>query len=185
MFGRPVEPPSVTLDQESFRALASEVRVEILKQLDARRMTVTDLSNALSLSKSTLLEHLERLQAAALVKRIDEGRKWIYYELTAKARRVLHPERVKIIVSLATAVVLVSVGALALLAGYQGSVTPLSETSDAAFPRAQLQSVVPSASDSVFLGIGLLALAAIPLFLAFLMWRRAGQRATEPSPPAA
>src|SRR5213592_412064 len=35
----------ITLDQESFRALASDVRVEVLKRLDARRETVTDLSN--------------------------------------------------------------------------------------------------------------------------------------------
>ena len=48
----------ITLDQESFKALASDVRVEILKRLDVRRETVTDLSNLLSLSKPTLLEHL-------------------------------------------------------------------------------------------------------------------------------
>src|SRR5207249_2121871 len=48
----------ITLDQESFKALASDVRVGILKRLDVRRETVTDLSNLLSLSKPTLLEHL-------------------------------------------------------------------------------------------------------------------------------
>jgi len=86
----------ITLDQESFRALASGVRVDILKRLDARRETVTDLSNLLALSKPTLLEHLEKLQTAGLVKRIDEGRKWIYYELSDKGRKILHPERVAI-----------------------------------------------------------------------------------------
>jgi len=43
----PLEGPRVTLDQASFRALASEVRVEVLKKLDERRMTVTDLANVL------------------------------------------------------------------------------------------------------------------------------------------
>jgi DNA-binding transcriptional ArsR family regulator len=108
----------ITLDQESFRALASDVRVEILKRLDARRETVTDLSNLLALSKPTLLEHLEKLRSAGLVKRIDEGRKWIYYELSRKGRKILHPERVAITLALGSAVVLAAIGAFSLfLAG--------------------------------------------------------------------
>lgn len=104
-------PSTITLDQESFRALASEVRVDILKKLDERRQTVTDLSGLLSLSKPTLLEHLEKLQAAGLVKRVDEGRKWIYYELSQKGRKLLHPEKVAIVLVLSSAVVLAAVGA--------------------------------------------------------------------------
>ncbi len=105
----------ITLDQESFRALASDVRVEVLKRLDARRETVTDLSNLLALSKPTLLEHLEKLQSAGLVRRIDEGRKWIYYELTDKGRKILHPERVAITLALGAAVILAAIGAFYLL----------------------------------------------------------------------
>src|SRR5439155_312751 len=91
-----------------FKALASDVRVGILKRLDVRRETVTDLSNLLSLSKPTLLEHLEKLQSAGLVKRVDEGRKWIYYELSDKGRKILHPERVAITLVLCLAIVLVA-----------------------------------------------------------------------------
>ncbi len=114
----PLEGPRVTLDQASFRALASEVRVEVLKKLDERRMTVTDLANALQLSKPTLLEHLEKLQAADLVKRIDEGRKWIYYELTGRGKKILHPERVTIVVSLCLSIFLGAAGVLALASGF-------------------------------------------------------------------
>src|SRR6266705_1533551 len=110
----------ITLDQESFRALASDVRVEVLKRLDARRETVTDLSNLLALSKPTLLEHLEKLQSAGLVRRIDEGRKWIYYELTDKGRKILHPERVAITLALAAAVGLAIVGAVYVLLASSG-----------------------------------------------------------------
>src|SRR5256885_2653392 len=113
----PLEGPRVTLDQASFRALASEVRVEVLKKLDERRMTVTDLANALDLSKPTLLEHLEKLQTAELVKRIDEGRKWIYYELTGRGKKILHPERVTIVVSLCLSMFLAAAGIFALAAG--------------------------------------------------------------------
>src|SRR2546425_7248235 len=113
----PLEGPRVTLDQASFRALASEVRVEVLKKLDERRMTVTDLANALDLSKPTLLEHLEKLQTAELVKRIDEGRKWIYYELTGRGRKILHPEKVTIVISLCLSMFLAAAGIFALASG--------------------------------------------------------------------
>src|SRR3989454_821273 len=116
----PLEGPRVTLDQASFRALASEVRIEVLKKLDERRMTVTDLANVLSLSKPTLLEHLEKLQQADLVKRLDEGRKWIYYELTGRGKKILHPERVTIVVSLCLSFLLAAAGAFALLSGLSG-----------------------------------------------------------------
>lgn len=108
-------PAKITLDQESFKALASEVRVDILKKLDERRQTVTDLSNFMGLSKPTLLEHLEKLQNAGLVKRVDEGRKWIYYELSDKGRKVLHPERVSIVLALSSAAGLVAIGIFSLL----------------------------------------------------------------------
>src|SRR5256885_15106793 len=113
----PLEGPRVTLDQASCRALASEVRVEVLKKLDERRMTVTDLANVLDLSKPTLLEHLEKLQAAELVKRIDEGRKWIYYELTGRGKKILHPERVTIVVSLCLSFFLAAAGIVAIASG--------------------------------------------------------------------
>jgi predicted transcriptional regulator len=35
---------NVILDQDSFKALSSHVRIDILKFLDQRQMTVTDLS---------------------------------------------------------------------------------------------------------------------------------------------
>src|SRR6267378_8627784 len=122
----------ITLDQESFRALASDVRVGILKRLDARRETVTDLSNLLALIKPTLLEHLEKLQSAGLVKRIDEGRKWIYYELTDKGRKILHPERVAITLALGVAVVLAAIGAFYLLLA--GGVSSAGQTPSANGP---------------------------------------------------
>jgi DNA-binding transcriptional ArsR family regulator len=165
----------ITLDQESFRALASDVRVEILKRLDVRRETVTDLSNLLSLSKPTLLEHLEKLQSASLVKRVDEGRKWIYYELSEKGRKILHPERVAITVALAAAVLLAAVGIFYLLAaGIAASpVAPAPELSqhDRALPAAQQYLAAPGLAP----GVLLIFLSIVALSLALVL-RRVGLR---------
>src|SRR5947209_530526 len=129
----------ITLDQESFKALASDVRVGILKRLDVRRETVTDLSNLLSLSKPTLLEHLEKLQSASLVKRVDEGRKWIYYELSDKGRKILHPERVAITLVLGLTVALAAIGAFLVLSASYGGFTA-APAYNASAPAAQAPS---------------------------------------------
>jgi len=176
-------PGKITLDQESFKALASEVRVGILKTLDERRQTVTDLSNLIGLSKPTLLEHLEKLQAAGLVKRMDEGRKWIYYELTRRGRNILRPHQVKIMISLALSVLLFSASLVAILtaattpvtfSGGTGS-TGGTATTDGAFERfLGGQETFPDAMAAGApgpWGVIVAILAVIPLLLALWYWR--------------
>jgi len=160
-------PPRITLDQESFKALASDVRVGILKVLDERRQTVTDLSNVMGLSKPTLLEHLEKLQAAVLVKRVDEGRKWIYYELSDKGRKILHPEKVSIVVALSSAAALAAIGIVSLLSSSAGLlVGPARGPADSQTGAAPLyEAVTPGTPEFAFL---LFALAAAAVGLAFL-----------------
>jgi DNA-binding transcriptional ArsR family regulator len=163
----------ITLDQESFKALASDVRVGILKRLDVRRETVTDLSSLMNLSKPTLLEHLEKLQVAGLVKRVDEGRKWIYYTLSDKGRKILHPERVAITLALGAAVVLAAIGVFYILfAG--GAFTPGGPL---------LNASAPSRSPDAFAAPGIRGLIAFVLsaasFVAALGLRFFGQRRRE------
>jgi DNA-binding transcriptional ArsR family regulator len=94
----------IVLDTESFRALSSETRVQLLKHLDEKRLTLTNLSKKMELAKATVSSHLESLENAGLIRRIDEGRKWIYYSLTAKGKAVLHPESQKVGVILALSI---------------------------------------------------------------------------------
>jgi DNA-binding transcriptional ArsR family regulator len=83
----------ITLDAETFKALASPTRLMVLRALDERRKTLTEISRNLSLNKATVHEHLQLLASAELVrKRDDEGRKWIYYELTWRGQKLLHPQ---------------------------------------------------------------------------------------------
>lgn len=101
----------IIIDRKALFALASETRIEILKKLDERRTTLTELSESLDMSKTAVKEHLDRLVEAGLVERVDEGRKWIYYELTGKGRRILHPEsRTKIILLLSSAIASIAGG---------------------------------------------------------------------------
>src|SRR5438309_6592351 len=161
----------ITLDQESFRALASDVRVDVLKRLDARRETVTDLSNLMTLSKPTLLEHLEKLQSAGLVKRVDEGRKWIYHELSDKGRKILHPERVAITLALGIAVALAAIGAFLALSA-EAVFSPGSRLLNASAPSAQ-RSLLSGPIGFAVLSFGLaIASGVFALALRFIGQRR-------------
>ena len=171
-------PSTITLDQASFKALASEVRVDVLKKLDERRQTVTDLSGLLGLSKPTLLEHLEKLQGAGLVNRVDEGRKWIYYELSGKGRKLLHPERVAIVLALASVAVLAAVAVFAFLASYAPLATPAATPANATHGQLMVSPApwtvggVPLATIAMLLA----AAAGLVAWILYLVGRRRRER---------
>jgi len=100
----------IVLDERSFKALSADSRVSILKNLNDRRRTLTELSQKLSLGSSTIKEHCDILVNADLIKQIDEGRKWKYYELTQKGKQIIHPslmEEVKVLILLSLATIFV------------------------------------------------------------------------------
>ncbi len=90
--------PSFILTHHTFVALSSPTRVRILKTLNKRRMTLSEISRELNMSKSAISEHLEKLQEADLVKE-ERRRRWIYYSLTEMGEQVVNGEEmiVKII----------------------------------------------------------------------------------------
>jgi DNA-binding transcriptional ArsR family regulator len=90
----------ITLDREAFRTLASRTRIDILKSLDSRRKMLTELARQFGMSPSTIKEHVDNLARAGLVVQIDDGHKWKYYELTPKAREILHPGGTRIYIIL-------------------------------------------------------------------------------------
>ena len=98
------------LDERSFKALSADSRVNILKNLNDRRRTLSELSQKLNLGGSTIKEHCDILVNAQLIKQIDEGRKWKYYELTSKGKQIVQPslmEEVKVLIMLSLATLLI------------------------------------------------------------------------------
>jgi len=95
----------ITLDRDTFKALASDTRLDILKALDERQKTVTELARELDLDKSTVFEHLEKLATpnVGLIQKLEDERKWVYWQLTWKGRRLLHPEAITLALVLSSA----------------------------------------------------------------------------------
>jgi DNA-binding transcriptional ArsR family regulator len=157
----------IVLDTESFRALSSETRVQLLKHLDEKRLTLTNLSKKMELAKATVSSHLESLENAGLIRRIDEGRKWIYYSLTAKGKAVLHPESQKVGVILALSIGLSLIGLVSLLmwvvAEAHGDWTSMAAGYDGGSPVA------------LFLGVGAL-LAGVISYVILIVTVKRSQR---------
>ena len=94
MYGE--EDEKITLDKKAFKTLASDTRIGILKSLGVRRKMLSELAKEHKMSVSTVSEHLGKLVDAELIRQVDDGHKWKYYELTRKGKAVLNPEEKKI-----------------------------------------------------------------------------------------
>lgn len=103
----------IVLDAASFKALSSDTRVSILKKLNERRMTASELAEFLAISVQAVSTHLTTMEEAGLVKRLESHRKWVYYELTEKGLNIVNPGRKAFLVVLSVlALFAVALGAL-------------------------------------------------------------------------
>jgi len=105
---------SISLDKETFKALAGETRVQILKELGERQKTQSELAAKLHLSAPTVNEHLSLLKKAGLVQEIDDGHKWKYFSLSQKGKNILNPGEKQILLVLSVLTV-AFVGFLAMV----------------------------------------------------------------------
>jgi DNA-binding transcriptional ArsR family regulator len=136
----------ITLDRDVFKTLASETRVGILKSLDHRRKTLSELSKQFGMSVSTIKEHLDNLVGVGLIVQMDDGHKWKYYELTGKGKNILHPEDKKVWILLGVSALGIIVTGFDLLRNSLSGATfasadtmgqkTLAESAPAAAPRA-------------------------------------------------
>jgi len=79
----------ITLSSNEFKALSSETRTSIIKILNERNHTLSELAEKLELASPTVKQHLEKLESAQLVELIDSGHKWKYYTLTRKGKKIM------------------------------------------------------------------------------------------------
>ncbi|MBU2099949.1 ArsR family transcriptional regulator [Candidatus Micrarchaeota archaeon] len=82
----------ITIGKEEFKALSSDTRIEIIKLLNERNYTLSEISAKLNMSSPTIKQHLETLVHSDLIEQKDEGRKWKYYCLTRKGKKIVEPE---------------------------------------------------------------------------------------------
>ena len=124
-----IDMSKVTLDKDSFKALASETRLDILKTLDGKKLNLKDISRVTKLNKATLHVHLSKLHEAGFIKKKErEGHKWVYYKLTWKGESLLHPENTRIVVLFSVTFFSLVCGIIQLLNFARGTVVGLAST---------------------------------------------------------
>jgi len=95
----------ITLDRETFKALAVDTRIEILKRLNEHKETLTDLAQEMNMSPSTIKEHLDKLVSVGLIEQIERDTKWKYYRLTSKGKAIVSPYETKIWILLGISII--------------------------------------------------------------------------------
>jgi len=95
----------ILIDKETLKAIAVDTRLNILKLLLKKKYTLSNLSEILGLGNSTIKEHLDILLKAGLIKKEDTERKWKYYSLTFKGKRLIEPREVKVLFAFITTLI--------------------------------------------------------------------------------
>jgi DNA-binding transcriptional ArsR family regulator len=148
----------ITLDRETFKALAADTRVDMLKKLGEHKLTLTDLSEQMHMSPSTIKEHLDRLVEVGLIEQEDKGMKWKYYRLTEKGKNIISPYETKVWILLATSLLIIVgcalsiAGKLAIISGHPSlGAVAMSPTPSAALMKIATEE---KAVDTVQTGLG-------------------------------
>lgn len=102
----------ITLDRDTFKVLSSDTRIQILKRINERKQTLSDLAEDMGMSPSTIKEHIDRLVEAGLIVHLDRGTKWKYYVLTSKGKSIVSPVETKVWILLSSS--LAAVAAIAV-----------------------------------------------------------------------
>jgi DNA-binding transcriptional ArsR family regulator len=107
------------IDRKTLKALAADTRLDILKSLGKRRKTPSELSKELNLATSTVTEHLDKLEKASLIRRVETGHKWIYYSLTSKGSNLVKPKYpVQFVLIIAITIIIISAASILIYGNY-------------------------------------------------------------------
>jgi DNA-binding transcriptional ArsR family regulator len=87
-----MEDDEFKVSKKLLKTLTADTRTEILKNLQLRPMTASELSRRLNKHVTTVSEHLDILKNSNLIERLERpGRKWVYYKLTRPGESVISP----------------------------------------------------------------------------------------------
>jgi DNA-binding transcriptional ArsR family regulator len=171
----------VILDLDSFKALSSDTRVDILKALDGKNMGLNDLCRETQLTKATLHEHLNKLIQAGLIKKNQrDGHKWVYYKLSWKGSSLLHPENTRVML-LFTSTIIALAAAITGFFLYLKQLVPAETRNEGMFlTQEDSSSKIPPlleggreviTQSQLFLGIGVVCTIIFVTFLCISLWR--------------
>ncbi len=101
------------IDRATLKAVSAGTRMKMLQSLARQKKMPSELSRETGLSPSTVVEHLQNLEAAGLVTRIETGHKWVYYAPTDKGMNLVQPRTpVQLMLTFVMGLLMISFGFL-------------------------------------------------------------------------
>lgn len=103
--------PVTIVDREVLKVLSVETRMDILKLLSEGGRTPSFVAKKLNKSDATIVEHLQTLAEAGLVKKtMSPGKKWVFYSLTERGQGIISSKSRRLVIILATSLVVLIFG---------------------------------------------------------------------------
>jgi DNA-binding transcriptional ArsR family regulator len=171
--------PVTIVDRNVLKVLSVDTRMDILKELSQGDRMPSQLGKSLRKNSSTIVEHLEAMERAGLVKKIAQpGRKWVFYTLTQRGEGIVQSKSRRLVVILATSFISIA-GGFFFLNSYSSL---FSAGSDSAARIAEVSQTIAQAAEAtaptavsvhLYLSIALFAAGGTGLALYFLKRMRA------------
>ena len=112
----------IVLDSDDLAVLSSKTRIAILKAIDKKDSTITELAEELGISKASVHAHVAELESSGLIE-ADKVRKWHPYSLTKKGREILHPHKnTRVVIMLGLIVSCMTAGIYSFVLYFEGFV---------------------------------------------------------------
>jgi DNA-binding transcriptional ArsR family regulator len=141
------------IDRDVLKVLAVDTRMDILKILGEGARTPSDIGKKLNKSDSTIVEHLELLVKAGLVKKIEQpGKKWVFYTLTDRGQGIISSKSRHLIIILSTSILAVA-GSVASFLQYQNhaqTFASIAQTGKEAAPSANNVPIAAAAGQILY-----------------------------------
>ncbi len=104
---------------------SSNIRKDILKKLNVRNKTISELSRELKTGKSTIHYNILVLLEASMVKKFENGNEFVYYGLTDKAKDLFDPnEKIKLTILITSTVIAFTGGIVSIYRYFESSIMP-------------------------------------------------------------
>ena len=171
-----MEEPVTIVDRDVLKILSADTRMDILKILSEGGRTPSFISKKLNKTDATIVEHLNALVKAGLVKKIEQpGRKWVFYTLTEKGQGIVSSKSRRLIIVLSASLVGLVVGSTGVInnifPSYTG--TAFSRTLPAAETQVSTATGTALAQASPILFYGSIALTMLSLVgITYFFYRR-------------
>lgn len=100
------------IDRDVLKALSTDTRMDILKMLkDGKRMP-SDVAKRLGKSDATIVEHLQTMMDAGLVKKATApDKKWVFYSLTERGMGIVSNNSRQLVIILSISMLALGLGA--------------------------------------------------------------------------